>query len=170
MSDLKLVFPSYRFKKSFFEALQEEEEASKQVFFYIEKESFMVFLKRMKDFREGKNLTKGWVQDTMYWIVEGKEFIGRISFRHELTPSLREYGGHIGYWIRPSERRKGYGKKALGLMLSKINKEKYSKVLITCDDDNVASQKIIEFYGGKLKDKIILKGKDRINRRYWISL
>ena len=170
MNNIKLVFPSYRLKKSFFEAIEEAPtEAPVHVFFDVTKETFTAFLQRMKDFREGKNLTKGWVPDTSYWMVEDGEFIGRISFRHELTPSLREYGGHVGYWIRPSKRGKGYGKKMLGLMLSKIDAKKYPKVLLTCSDDNEASRKMIEFYGGKLEDKIIPKGREELTRRYWIS-
>lgn len=62
-----------------------------------------------RGYKEGRNLPKGFAPESVFWLIDDEEFIGRASIRHELTPHLREIGGHIGYEIRPSKRRQGYG-------------------------------------------------------------
>ncbi|WP_208919150.1 GNAT family N-acetyltransferase [Paenibacillus uliginis] len=62
------------------------------------------------------------------------------------------HGGHIGFVIRPSERSKGYGKLLLKELLDKAKEKQISEVLLTCDEDNAASRRIIESNGGRLKD------------------
>jgi len=112
---------------------------------------------------------KGWVPATIYFLVtQRKSVIGSLHFRHELNEKLLLNGGHIGYGIRPSERKKGYATKMLGMFLATIDKKKYEKVLITCDEDNVGSYKTIENCGGALWGIIESDGKRR--RRYWIAL
>ena len=54
---------------------------------------------------------------SLLWLAEGDEFIGEVSIRHELNRYLREEGGHIGYGIRPSRQRQGYGRLILALAL-----------------------------------------------------
>jgi predicted acetyltransferase len=78
--------------------------------------------------------------------------VGRISLRHALTPWLLEVGGHIGYAVRPSARGRGYATRALALMLPVAAAHGIDPVLITCDDTNVASRKVIEANGGVLED------------------
>jgi len=104
-----------------------------------------------------------WVTGTYLWMVdEADTVVGRISLRHELTPWLEEVGGHIGYAVRPSARRQGYGTLALGLMCTVAAERGIDPALVTCDEDNVASRKVIESNGGVLED--VRNGK----LRFWV--
>ena len=108
------------------------------------------------------------VPATVYWLVEGDEFIGHVSIRHELNAALEKQGGHIGYAIRPSKQQQGYGSRLLELSLPKAKKIGIQKALLTCDKSNAASRKIIEKNGGAFSDEISINGKAVL--RFWISL
>ncbi|WP_345750971.1 GNAT family N-acetyltransferase [Microbacterium rhizophilus] len=110
----------------------------------------------------------GLVTDTYRWIVEGDEYLGSISFRHELTDYLRNFGGHIGYGIRPSARRRGLATWALARTLDLARERGYPRVLVVCHDHNAASARTIEKNGGVLED--IRRNGDDVLRRYWIDL
>jgi len=104
----------------------------------------------------------GWVPCTTLWYVEGVEYLGRLAIRHRLTDSLRDSGGHIGYDVRPTARRRGYATAMLGDALPVARALGLDQVLVTCDTDNVASRKVIEANGGRYEDT-------RGNKlRYWI--
>jgi predicted acetyltransferase len=94
----------------------------------------------------------GWVRGTYLWMVDDDTVVGRISLRHSLTPWLLEVGGHIGYAVRPAARRRGYATKALGLMLAVARDLGIDPALVTCDDDNIASRRVIEANAGVLED------------------
>ena len=126
------------------------------------------YFKWLQDDRNGINLEKGMVQQTIWWAMVGTKLVGRISFRHKLTPALKKSGGHIGYAVRPSAQGKGYATEMLRLVLQKVAKMDYKKVLLTCDDNNISSWKVIERNGGKLIKSEILDGK--LHRSYWIKL
>lgn len=110
----------------------------------------------------------GRVHATNWWIVEDTTYLGAIQLRHHLNDFLLEVGGHIGYGIRPSARRRGYASWALGAVLPEARALGIDRVLITCDDDNIASALTIERNGGVLED-VRGTGVDR-KRRYWITL
>lgn len=112
----------------------------------------------------------GSVAESVYWLVEDGVFLGRVAIRHELNYSLREYGGHIGYRIRPSRRREGRGKLILGLALAKARELGLRRVLLTCDESNIASRKVIEANGGVLQDVIRTGFTDAPVMRWWIDL
>jgi predicted acetyltransferase len=131
---------------------------------------FKGYVKSLHDHAMGIGLPPGHVPHTTLWLVEGPEFIGRVNIRHQLTDWLVNVGGHIGYRIRPSKRRQGYGRAILKLALPEAKKLGLHKVLLTCDETNVASKKIIEANGGVLEDKRPNPdgGPDKL--RYWIEL
>jgi predicted acetyltransferase len=83
---------------------------------------------------------------------EGDEYLGRISLRHELNALLHEWGGHIGYAVRPSARRRGHATAALRRMLEICGERGIDPVLVTCDVDNRASRRTIEGAGGEYED------------------
>lgn len=163
---MRLVNPTLRYKKSFQTGLKE--------FLNIDKRDegdptkVEEYIKKSKRYQNGISLPRGIVPASTFWLVDKGVFIGRVSIRHKLNKKLRSFGGHIGYAIRPSKRNKGYGSKILELALKEAKKLKLKKVLITCDDDNIASQKIIEKNGGKLQEKKKWEGK--LMRFYWINL
>lgn len=108
---------------------------------------------------------EGRVHCTYYWITDGEpaEFVGYLALRHSLTPWLLEEGGHIGYAVRPSRRREGHAGRALSLALPRAAALGLDRVLLTADEDNVASWRVIEGAGGVYEDSRAGK------RRYWIS-
>lgn len=87
--------------------------------------------------------------------------IGTIQLRHFLTDELKDHGGHIGYGIRPTERKKGYGKQQLLLVLQIAKDMKIPKVMITCDKDNIASSHTAMSCGGILTGENLHKGKEQ---------
>ena len=134
-------------------------------------ENFEKYVQDRLDWKVGKSLPKGWIPATEFWLVRGQnELLGISSLRHKLTENLRKIGGHIGYNIRPSERRKGYGTLILKFTLEKARELGLKRVLITCDDDNIASARIIEKNRGVLEDKITNEEREVLKRRYWIEL
>jgi predicted acetyltransferase len=94
--------------------------------------------------------------------VDGEIFLGRVHVRHVLTDWLRTYGGHIGYWIRPSARGRRHGSAAFQASLPHAAALGLDRVLVTCDYDNEASRRIIESAGGILENRIDQK------LRYWV--
>lgn len=142
-------------------------------YYFADSDSCDIF-EKFDNYKYEKNLKPGRVGATYFWLVdeERNHFIGEISIRHKLTESLLRYAGHIGYGVRCSEWNKGYGTLMLKLALEKAKEMGLSKVLLTCDDDNPASAKVMENNGAVLQDKIenIIDGKKIITRRYWIVL
>jgi len=159
---IQLVSPSKEFKQSFIQGVTEyegedhsptSERYSKLSPSDLEKD-FDAFVEKELSQSRGENLPEGYVPQTIYWLVDGDEFIGNVRIRHSLTEHLREIGGHIGYDIRPSKRGKGYGNKILELALQKARELGIENVRITCDATNVASKKIIEKNGGVLESQV----------------
>lgn len=102
------------------------------------------------------------VPQSTWWLVDGDDYLGRISFRHVLNEWLAEYGGHIGYEVRPSARRQGHATTMLRAVLPHVNALGVDPALLTCDDTNLASRKVIEAAGGVLEDQ-------RKNKlRFWV--
>lgn len=127
---------------------------------------------KMKDNRDEAKLPKEYVPSYDYFIVEDDKFLGVMHIRVRLTPSLLNFGGHIGYGINPKYWKKGYGTEALRIALIKARELGIEDVLITCDDDNIGSYKIIEKNGGILENKVMNKscGETFLTRRYWIKI
>ena len=113
---------------------------------------------------------KGLVPSSTYLGVREKDnyIVGMIDIRHYLNEYLTQVGGNIGYSVRKSERNKGYAKQMLKLALEKCKELKIKKVLITCDEDNIASEKVILSANAKLEDIRNVDGENK--KRFWIDL
>ncbi|MFF5084834.1 GNAT family N-acetyltransferase [Actinoplanes sp. NPDC000266] len=111
---------------------------------------------------------EGWVHCSYRWVVEDGRYLGAIALRHTLNDQLLNYGGHIGYSVRPSARRRGLARWALSEMLGESRKLGLDRVLVTCDPANEPSARTIESNGGILEDIRTTEGKTV--KRYWITL
>lgn len=131
--------------------------------------SFHDYIKQLNDQAKGRGLPEGWVPASSFFLLDDKNKIyGAINIRHRLTEILETLGGHIGYSIRPTERKKGYGSLILNLGLQEAIKLGLKKVLVTCNINNIASAKVIQNNGGKFDS--ISKVDDKTMNRYWIKL
>jgi predicted acetyltransferase len=101
---------------------------------------------------------------TELWFVDGTEYLGTTMVRHELTARLRAEGGHIGYHVVPSHRRRGHATAMLAGACDWCRGLGLTEVLLTCDETNIGSRRVIEANGGKLAD--VTQG----TCRYWITL
>lgn len=176
---MQLVLPSAEYKNSFIEAVKEFQAESDYTHRnqWYKKQSipdletnFDALVERELGHARGENLAPGYVPHTDYWLVDGGEFIGRVSVRHRLTEHLMRIGGHIGYDIRPSKRKMGYGTKILELALLKAKELGINRVLITHDIRNIASKKIIERNGGVFENQIPNPEMGHDALRYWIDV
>ncbi len=169
-----LIEPSVLYEDIYREALEEVKkesgQSSSQFEILEEGETFPDFIERLYNYRNGLGLPAGYIPMSVFWLVDGDEFVGRVSIRHSLTPHLRAVGGHIGYEIRPSKRRSGYGKQILSSALIKANELGLNDVLITCDADNIASRKIIVHNGGVLESQAEQEKGMPAKLRFWIKL
>ena len=113
---------------------------------------------------------EGLVPSSTYLGVREKDnyIVGMIDIRHYLNEYLTQVGGNIGYSVRKSERNKGYAKQMLKLALEKCKELKIKKVLITCDEDNIASEKVILSANAKFEDIRCID--DENKKRFWIEL
>jgi len=146
---MKLEFPEKKHEKDYFEMIQEffdnKEEIIPGQMKPKEWESFDEFIVRCEDYKEWKNMKPNRVPATFYFIIDenGKAVWG-ISLRHYLNDDLRFNWGHIGYGIRPSERKKWYASQGLSLALQKCKEMGINEALLSCDKDNIASAKVIQ--------------------------
>ncbi len=127
--------------------------------------TWVVRLLRQSD--ESVPVAEGRVHATDWWIADGDTYLGAISLRHRLNDYLLRIGGHIGYHVRPSARKRGLATWALGEVLLHARARGLDRVLITCVDDNIASARTIERHGGVLQD--VRDTDDGRLRRYWID-
>ncbi|MBP9757055.1 MAG: GNAT family N-acetyltransferase [Candidatus Pacebacteria bacterium] len=175
---MQLVFPAVAYKDSFMEAVgefvasdtSERGERYKEYVDEIAEKGFERFVEEEKSHARGENLREGYVPVTTLWLIDGGEFVGRVSIRHRLNDYLQRVGGHIGYDIRPSKRKQGYGTTLLRLALPEARRIGLERLLVTCDATNEGSRKVIENNGGVLENSEIdeLSGVERL--RFWIDV
>jgi predicted acetyltransferase len=118
----------------------------------------------------GENLEEGQAPYSVYWLIRDNRILGTARFRHRLTEATAKEGGHIGYEVRPSERRKGYASELLRLVLEQARGKGLSRSLLTCQKDNASSLKVIEKNGGVLEGEVLSARTGKPVLRYWINL
>jgi predicted acetyltransferase len=167
-----LTEPTLQYKNSFIEGVREFQREGKYRNFSIQQLSnnFEEFLHSKITSNNPTRLSPYLVPATDFWLIDDNEYIGRLSLRHELNALLCRIGGHIGYEIRPSKRRQGYGKLILGLGLAKAREIGLKRALVTCDENNIGSKKVIEYNGGKFENAVEVEGSPVKKLRYWIDL
>ena len=176
MNTPKLILPCEEYLNSYLEACTEFQEHNVTTYTLHNPDCFNdwkdTIFKTFYDDRNGINLKDGYVPATTFWLVDNNEFIGTGSIRHHLTEKLEKFGGHIGYAIRYSKWNQGYGTKQLELLIKEAAKLGLKRVLVTCNENNIASARVIEKNGGVYFDTIInvIDGVPRSTKRYWIDL
>lgn len=174
----QLVLPTTDVHASFLEAMKEFEaegrgrpadrtmvggEIRSHASRWSEPSAFAVYVAELRaEALEESPRSQGFVPATTLWWVDGSDYLGRLAIRHRLTPALRDQGGHIGYDIRPSARRRGHATAMLAAALPRIRDLGIDPALITCNVDNVASRKVIEANGGVFEDQRGMK------LRFWV--
>ena len=128
------------------------------------------WLEELKKRSSEDTVPEGLIPSSTYLGVREKDnyIVGMIDIRHYLNEFLKQFGGNIGYSVRKNERNKGYAKQMLKLALEKCKDLKMKKALITCDEDNMTSEKVILSANAKFEDIRTVDGKKY--KRFWIEL
>jgi predicted acetyltransferase len=170
---LFLLKPTIELKEEYLSFYEEWKSSGElMVPWVIEKDpsNFETMVQSLLDSEKGSNLPEGWVPDSTFWLVnENNRILGAVTIRHRLTERLMDRGGHIGYGIRPSERRKGFATKLLALSLEKVKGFGVGKALITCDERNTGSLKTILNNGG-VPDTDFIEEDGNVIKRFWIEV
>ena len=133
-------------------------------------ENINQWLAKIEENSRDETVADGLVPATTYLAIrkDDNQIVGMIDIRHRLNDSLLKSGGHIGYSVRPSERQQGYAKEMVRLAIEECcDTLGLSKVLITCDKENIASVRTILANAGSLENEV--PEGDRITQRYWIN-
>ena len=155
------------------EAMRAHQELALEDFTFLlnsfnEHESWEIYIERVISASRDQGLPVGKVPAT-FLVAEGDgQIVGRVSIRHRLNEYLQQRGGHIGFGIRPEFRGRGFATEILLEALGIASGLGIEKVLVTCDDTNFASRRVIEKCGGVLENIVDLKNVEKF-RRYWIT-
>ena len=173
MEIVKLVRPSEKYKEAYLEMLLDWGQSGEKVVPFVLKmdsSNFKTMVEELKGFEQGIGIPETFVPHTTYWLInESEDILGVVNIRQRLNERLLQIGGHIGYGIRPSERRKGYATAILELALEKTKVMGLEKVLVTCNKDNIGSAKTIINNGGILESEFE-EDWGNIVQRYWIRI
>lgn len=175
MNEIKLVLPSIEYedeiiayKKDFLEA-----ESSMDGCGALRRtDDPKVFIEECEKYTKEETVPEGKVPATIFFCVRESDnrLVGMLQVRHRFSEYLEKYAGHIGYSVRPSERRKGYAKKMLALALPFCKEIGIDRVLIACIDGNIASEKTILANGGVYESTVYESGENIYLKRFWINL
>lgn len=141
-----------------------EEQGFHNAAYGIAWEDFGEYLRDNIQMARGIGLPEYYVPQTIYWLYADDEPVGIVKLRHFLNDNLRKQGGHIGYCIKPSARGKGYGTRILAEILHEARRIHIPEALLTCNEDNLRSRRVIEANGG------VMEKTDDGKCYYWIEL
>ncbi|MGC4379280.1 GNAT family N-acetyltransferase [Fictibacillus sp. Mic-4] len=171
--NVHLIKPTFKLQDEYLSFYEEWKDSGEEMIPRVIKREpypFKELVQFLRDSESGENLPDSYVPHSTYWLVnEGKKIIGAVNIRHELNEKLLNSGGHIGYGIRPSERRKGYATRLLTLALEKTKEMGLKKVLVCCNKDNIGSERTILKNGGVFENEYI-EDDGNIVRRFWVLL
>ncbi len=170
---VQLVRPTPLLKDSYLEALVEFQQEGLKWMMHLDRfelaKDFEAFA--IKELNKWTHWTKDTpVQETEYWAVLNNEYAGNISVRHELNADLRIMGGNIGYDTRPKFRGRGVATSMLRQILPIAKEIGLTEALLTCNDDNLHSIRVIEKNGGVLRERKLQYPGGPMKRYYWINL
>jgi len=118
----------------------------------------------------GLGVAEGFVSNSTFWLLSADaNIVGVSNLRHSLTPSLEKIGGHIGFGVRPSEQRKGNGTELLRLTIQQAIRIGLTRLLLTCDKNNIGSASVIIANNGILENECVEPQTGKVVQRYWIG-
>ncbi|MGM9531295.1 GNAT family N-acetyltransferase [Intestinibacter sp.] len=126
---------------------------------------------KLTEQNSSKNTVRSdWVEASTFFVVRESDnkIVGMVDIRHRLNKFLASYGGHIGYSVRPSERKKGYGTQILKMAVEYAKSINIDHVMLACYKENEASRKIILKCGGDL-EKEFIHTDGKVVQVYWID-
>ena len=172
--NLSLVEPATKYEKSLkaykAEVIQAGEPGTPFILNF-DMDNFPAFVTLLNGWAAGENLEKGFVAHSTFLLVENDtEVVGISNIRHELTPKLLIEGGHIGYGVRPTRRKKGFATLLLKESLQEARALGIERALLTCDKGNIASAKTITNNGGSFDSERFVEQRNCIVQRYWMQL
>jgi predicted acetyltransferase len=169
---LRLIKPNVSLKNEYSDMILEWKKFGEELIPWslnLDTADFHLLIETLYGYSEGIGLPDGFVECSTFWLINKcNKILGAIDIRHRLNEFLLFRGGHIGYGIRPSERKKGYASVMLSLALKQCEVIGIPKVLITCLKNNIGSAKTIIKNRGILESEDIDNGE--IFQRYWINL
>ena len=135
-------------------------------------ESGRAWLDEVERFSRPETVPEGKVVSTQFILVREADdrLLGMLQLRHDLNDYLRRIAGHIGYSVRPSERRRGYAKRMLAMALDEARKLGLERVMISCSVENEASRRTILSNGGVFESTVLDETDGELLERYWIEL
>lgn len=168
--NLQLVRPSFDLQAEFMAMVDEFLQAGERE--YVQEdvlfdEGFVAYVDWLARGERGE--LDGLVPWSAYWTVDmdSNTLIGISSLRHELSPWLAEFGGHIGYRVRPSQRRQGAGTTLLRLTLNEARARGVAEALIVCTPDNLGSQGVLRRCGARFEREVVRS--DGVSlMRFWV--
>lgn len=174
-NSIRLIEPSIEYKDEYISFYEDWKASGEDIVpWVVEKEPYdfttMVNFLYAQDSEE-KITDEKFVPHTTYWLLndDSGKIVGAANVRHRLNEKLFNCGGHIGYGIRPSERRKGYASQLLALTLERTKEMGLNKILLVCDKGNVASERTIVKNGGRFESEFV-EDHGNVVRRFWIQL
>ena len=168
MNEIELVFPTKEYEKNAAEYLEEHINYGETI---LHGDSGLDHVKSYDEWLEKiEKAVAGAIPSYTFFAIRksDKKLIGTINIRYPYEDYIKTYG-HIGYGVRPSERKKGYATMMLKIALDFCRESRLERVLITCDKSNVGSFKTIMKCGGVFERESFLAD-DEVLLRYWITL
>lgn len=167
---MKFILPTINNKKDVLDFYLEFENNNETCIGYADHNDYDKWLSQMENRKNNINLPKGYVKENFYLCYERNKLVGVFSLKFELTDYLFNYGGHIGYAVRPSLRNQGFATIILKEGLKIAKQYEFNKLLLVVDDDNLPSIKVVLKNNG-IYENSLYDNEEKANvNRYWINL
>ena len=171
MSRVKFILPTAEHESDILDYIKEHDNFREPCLGFASFNNYGAWLEQQIRRRENLNLEPNEFPSTLYLAFnEFNQLIGLTNFKTALPEELLRHIGHIGYAIRPTQRGKGYATELLRESFPLAKSMGLNKVLITCNESNAASAKVIEKNNGVFENNLYVENDKITVKRFWISL